>query len=320
MHLRKPTVSPTLWEVAAQRSSASSRFGCEEATLEEARPATSPLRNIRRNHDLDSLRGRLWWIVTVLPCWELLDTRWNVQKDIEDVMQIALLGVVPNLDKWNRRRKIPTLEIAQKIRFGKKSRRILQCLRTNIQLVGITVISVTSVKPGEGKSTTSTNIVTFARAGYKTLLIVIANSVCQVSLNHRKDYRFCQAQQTYHRFMWNQCWKFVCHSSGFCITKQLCSWKFATMIDTLRRNADYIVVDTAPIGVVIDAAIITEMWPSVLVTAAGGNKSSWCPKSWKNNSDRQTILRIVLNKLNKLIEKNMAPMVYGNMRYGKNNK
>ena len=30
------------------------------------------------------------------------------------------------------------------------------------------------------------------------------------------------------------------------------------MIDTLRKYFDYIIVDTAPIGIVIDAAIITQ--------------------------------------------------------------
>lgn len=55
-------------------------------------------------------------------------------------------------------------------------------MRTNIQLSGdnLKVISITSVKPGEGKSTTSTNIAwAFAHAGYKTLLIDadIRNSV-----------------------------------------------------------------------------------------------------------------------------------------------
>jgi len=53
-------------------------------------------------------------------------------------------------------------------------------------------------------------------------------------------------------------------------TALLQSENFATMIDTLRKYFDYIVVDTAPIGVVIDAAIITQKCDaSVLVTAAG---------------------------------------------------
>lgn len=70
---------------------------------------------------------------------------------------------------------MPTLEIAQKkLEFIKKTEEYYNALCTNIQLSGdkLKVISVTSVNPGEGKSTTSINISwSFARAGYKTLLI-----------------------------------------------------------------------------------------------------------------------------------------------------
>jgi chain length regulator len=68
-------------------------------TLEEARPATSPSSpNIRRNTMVGFLAGAVVMVVAVLLV-ELLDTRVKRPEDIEDVMQIALLGVVPNLDK-----------------------------------------------------------------------------------------------------------------------------------------------------------------------------------------------------------------------------
>ena len=78
---------------------------------------------------------------------------------------------------------MPTLAIAQKrLDFAKKAEEHYNALRTNIQLSGdnLKVLSISSVKPGEGKSTTSINIAwTFARAGYKTLLVDadIRNSV-----------------------------------------------------------------------------------------------------------------------------------------------
>ena len=78
---------------------------------------------------------------------------------------------------------MPTLEIAhKKLDQARKAEEYYNALRTNIQLSGnnLKVIAITSVKPGEGKSTTSTNIAwAFARAGYKTLLIDadIRNSV-----------------------------------------------------------------------------------------------------------------------------------------------
>ena len=68
-------------------------------TLEEARPATSPSSpNIRRN-TLIAFLGGLGVVVVVVLLVELLDVRVKRPEDIEDVMQIPLLGVIPNLDK-----------------------------------------------------------------------------------------------------------------------------------------------------------------------------------------------------------------------------
>ena len=85
-------------EVAAQKIISVTRVS-DVTTLEEARPATSPSSpNIRRNTMIGFLAGAVVMIVTVLLI-ELLDTRVKRPEDVEDVMQIALLGVVPNLDK-----------------------------------------------------------------------------------------------------------------------------------------------------------------------------------------------------------------------------
>ena len=91
-------IANSLREVAAQKIISVTRVS-DVTTLEEARPATSPSSpNIRRNTMLGLLAGAVIMVVTVLLV-ELLDTRVKRPEDIEDVLQIALLGVVPNLDK-----------------------------------------------------------------------------------------------------------------------------------------------------------------------------------------------------------------------------
>lgn len=91
-------IANSLREVAAQKIISVTRVS-DVTTLEEARPATSPSSpNIRRNTMVGFLGGAVVMVVTVLLV-ELLDTRVKRPEDIEDVMQIALLGVVPNLDK-----------------------------------------------------------------------------------------------------------------------------------------------------------------------------------------------------------------------------
>lgn len=91
-------IANALREVAAQKIIAVTRVS-DVTTLEEARPATGPSSpNIRRNTMMGVGAGTGLVIVVVLLV-ELLDDRVKRPEDIEDVMKISLLGVVPNLDK-----------------------------------------------------------------------------------------------------------------------------------------------------------------------------------------------------------------------------
>lgn len=91
-------IANSLREVAAEKIISITRVS-DVTTLEEARPATAPSSpNIRRNTIIGLLGGTVFTVVAVLIV-ELVDTRVKRPEDIEDVMQIALLGVVPNLDK-----------------------------------------------------------------------------------------------------------------------------------------------------------------------------------------------------------------------------
>ena len=91
-------IANSLREVAAEKIISITRVS-DVTTLEEARPATAPSSpNIRRNTIIGLLGGTAFLVIAVLIV-ELVDTRVKRPEDIEDVMQIALLGVVPNLDK-----------------------------------------------------------------------------------------------------------------------------------------------------------------------------------------------------------------------------
>ena len=91
-------IANALREVAAQKIISVTRVS-DVTTLEEARPATSPSSpNIRRNTMMATIAGV--GIVTVIVLLvELLDDRVKRPEDIEEVMHISLLGVIPNLEK-----------------------------------------------------------------------------------------------------------------------------------------------------------------------------------------------------------------------------
>ena len=226
---------------------------------------------------------------------------------------------------------MPTLEIAQKkLDLAKKAEEYYNALRTNIQLSGnnLQVISITSVKPGEGKSTTSTNIAwAFARAGYKTLLVDadIRNSVMSGVFKSREkitgltEFLSGTTDLSHGLCDTNVENLFVVQAVSISPnpTALLQSENFSTMIDTLRKYFDYIIVDTAPIGIVIDAAIITQKCDaSVLVTAAGeANRKDVLKAKGQLEQTNKPFLGVVLNKFNTSAEKYGSYGEYGS--YGK---
>ena len=91
-------IANALREVASQKIIAVTRVS-DVTTLEEARPAQSPSSpNIRRNTILGFGVGAGLVIIVVLLI-ELLDDRVKRPEDIEEVMHLSLLGVIPNLEK-----------------------------------------------------------------------------------------------------------------------------------------------------------------------------------------------------------------------------
>ncbi|HGR9376914.1 capsular polysaccharide biosynthesis protein Cps4C [Streptococcus pneumoniae] len=91
-------IANSLREVAAQKIISITRVS-DVTTLEEARPAISPSSpNIKRNTLIGFLAGMIGTSVIVLHL-ELLDTRVKRPEDIENTLQMTLLGVVPNLGK-----------------------------------------------------------------------------------------------------------------------------------------------------------------------------------------------------------------------------
>ena len=85
-------------DVAAEKIISVTRVS-DVTTLEDARPAVNPSSpNIRRNTLLAFLVGAGVMIVAVLLI-ELLDDRVKRPEDVEEVMQVSLLGIIPDLDK-----------------------------------------------------------------------------------------------------------------------------------------------------------------------------------------------------------------------------
>ena len=91
-------IANALREEATQKIISVTRVS-DVTTLEEARPATSPSSpNIRRNTMIATIAG-VGFVTIIVLLVELLDDRVKRPEDIEEVMHISLLGVIPNLEK-----------------------------------------------------------------------------------------------------------------------------------------------------------------------------------------------------------------------------
>lgn len=227
-----------------------------------------------------------------------------------------------------------TLEIIKnKLAEMHQAEEYFNALSTNIQLSGadIKVVAVSSVQPNEGKSTISINLsLAFARAGYRTLLIDadIRNSVMTgVFKSQRKvegltevlsgnaDISRALADTDYPNLD-----IFLSGQASPNPTGLLQGKNFEVIMGVLREHYDYIIVDTPPIGLVIDAAIISQKCDaSLLVAEAGSVKRKALQKSKEQLEQTGTpFLGVVLNKYDVSGDRYGVYGAYGNYgAYGK---
>ena len=229
---------------------------------------------------------------------------------------------------------MPVLELSSKKKNSiQRTEEYYNALRTNIQLSGedIKIVSLTSVQPNEGKSTTSTNLaIAFARAGYKTLLIDadIRNSIMSgvfkssAKITGLTDYLAGKTDLSQGLCETDVKNLFVIESgqSSPNPTALLQSKNFDAMMNILRRYYDYVIVDTPPIGLVIDAAIISQKCDaSILVAESGSVKRKDLQKAKEQLEQTGTpFLGVILNKYDVSGDRYGAYGAYGNYgNYGK---
>ena len=175
-----------------------------------------------------------------------------------------------------------------KIRRGKMDSRMAEeykSLRTNIQFCGADkkVIMLTSCTPNEGKSTTSLQLaISLAELGKRTLLVdadlrrsvLVGKLVVEggetLGLTHflsgqaeLQDVRYATDVPNLH----------IINSGPFPPNpaELLSGELFQQAVEAFRDVYDYVIIDTAPLGTVIDAAIVAKVCDgAVMVIEAGG--------------------------------------------------
>lgn len=235
---------------------------------------------------------------------------------------------------------MPQLELVRaKAQMVKSMEEYYNSIRTNIQFSGrdLKVITLTSAQPGEGKSTTSTNLaISFARAGFRTLLIDAdtRNSVMSGTFKSNERYQGLTSFLSGNAELSDV----ICDTSidNLMIlpagqvppnpTSLIQNDNFKSMIETVRGLYDYVIIDTPPLGLVIDAAILAHHSDaSLLVTKAGADKRRTITKLREQLEQSGSVfLGVILNKYDIHLDKYGSYGSYGGYgsygNYGKSDE
>ncbi|MGT2979224.1 tyrosine-protein kinase [Streptococcus alactolyticus] len=207
---------------------------------------------------------------------------------------------------------MPQLELVRaKAQMVKTLEEYYNAIRTNIQFSGrnLKVITLTSAQLGEGKSTTATNLaISFAKAGFRTLLIDAdtRNSVMSGTFKSKERYDGLTSYLSGNAELSDV----VCDTTVDNLmvipagqvppnpTSLIQNDNFKSMIETVRGLYDYVIIDTPPLGLVIDAAILAHHSDaSLLVVKAGADKRRTVTKLKEQLEQSDSVfLGVILNK------------------------
>lgn len=206
----------------------------------------------------------------------------------------------------------------------------LKTLRTNLMFSGpsVRVFGFTSFGPGEGKTTLSLQTaIAFAQTGKRVLLVdadlrksVLAGQLrVRAKIEGLSHYlsglsnvsellRETDIPGLYIMFAGTR----VPNS-----TELLGSENFARLIPALKEAFDYVVVDTAPVGQVIDCALMAPHMDGVVMVIDATRNSYKLERRVKNQLEKSggKILGVVLNQVDLSHERGYYGRYYGDYNY-----
>lgn len=211
---------------------------------------------------------------------ELLNSGFTTPKEIEDLLEVPLLSSIPTLGEGARTVDgkavpIPQLPIIKPLGPFSES---IRAVRTGIQMSDVdhppSIVQVTSTVPGEGKTTVALSIASStAASGLRVLYVdadlrrpsgssivatkrdvglvdlLLGQTEMQTAIKLSDDFKF---------------WYLPAGSRTQSPMDLLGSDRMKSLIESLRKSFDFIVVDSPPLGPVVDAIVISHLVDKVV--------------------------------------------------------
>lgn len=213
-------------------------------------------------------------------CKELLNSGFTTPKEIEDLLEVPLLSSIPTMNEGalvadGKPIRIPQLPIVKPLGPFSES---IRAVRSGIQMSDVdhppSVIQVTSTVPGEGKTTIALSIASStAASGLRVLYIdadmrrpsgstiltdrrdvglvdlLLGQTDVQTAIKLSEDFKF---------------WYLPAGSRTQSPMDLLNSDRMKSLIESLKKSFDFIVVDSPPVGPVVDAVAISHLVDKVV--------------------------------------------------------
>ena len=210
------------------------------------------------------------------------------------------------------------------------AREAIRTLRTNLQFCGDDkqVILVTSCIPGEGKTSVAVSLAESIAEMGKSVILVDADIRKSVMASRLE---ISDVDKGLSHFLSGQCnlSDVICATNipKFHIllsgpeapnpTELLESKRFSGMLESMKNVYDYIIIDSPPLGLVIDAAVVGRQSDGAIIVVEAGKTKYRLVQNVKDQLENSgvSVLGVVLNKVERKNQKSYYNKYYGSYKY-----
>ena len=193
------------------------------------------------------------------------------------------------------------LELTDAKELTNQEKEVYRTLRTNLEFTGVEnrVIAITSCGPDEGKSTVSYNLGrTLASAG-KTTLHIDADMRKSILANRHQIQGIADMTEVVYSTNKKNFFMLPCGLFPVNPTELLGNGRLDKLLEGLKKTFDYIIIDTPPLGSVIDAAVVAKRCDGSVLVLESDRTPKTMAKSVKEQlqAANPNIVGVVLNKV-----------------------